>query len=207
MPWTGGLLKPRSGRVDIARMLIGAALLLCILSVPLTGGRLSALAELEFRRGGLAVAALVVQVLIISILPHGIAGLSKEIHLATYLLLGAFLVANRHIPGLLVVAAGGALNFAAILTNGGVMPADPDAIAAAGITQNSADFANSAPTSDAPLGFLGDVFHTPGWLPIHNVFSVGDLIIVAGAFVLLHRASGSPLGRLPLRRRLRPAEA
>lgn len=207
MPWTHGRLKAGPAGVDIARMLIGAALLLCILSVPLTGGRLSGLAELEFRRGWLAVAALVVQVLIISILPHGVAGLSKEIHLATYVLLGAFLVANRHIPGLLVIAAGGALNFAAIASNGGVMPADPDAIAAAGITQNAADFANSAPASDAPLGFLGDVFYTPGWLPIHNVFSVGDLVILAGAFVLLHRASGSPLGRLPRRRRLRPAEA
>ena len=72
------------------------------------------LADLEFRRAWLAVAALVVQVLIISILPGGARGLSEEVHLASYLLLGAFLVVNRHIPGLLVIAAGGALNFAAI---------------------------------------------------------------------------------------------
>ncbi len=205
MPWTHGPLKPVRVGVDIARMLIGAALLLCILSVPLAGGRLSALGELKFRGAWLAVGALVVQILIISILPGGARGLDEEVHLASYLLLGAFLVVNRHIPGLLVVAAGGALNFAAILANGGVMPADPDAIAAAGIPQNATEFANSAPAADAPLGFLGDVFHTPGWLPIHNVFSVGDLVIVAGAFVLLHRACGTPLGRLP--RRLRPAEA
>ena len=137
------------GRVDIARMLIGAALLLCILSVPLTGGRLSGLADLEFRRSWLAVAALVVQVLIISILPGGARGLSEEVHLASYLLLGAFLVVNRHIPGLLVIAAGGALNFAAIAANGGVMPADPDAIAAAGIPQDATEFANSAPAAGA----------------------------------------------------------
>jgi hypothetical protein len=186
-------------------MLIGAALLLCIVSVPLTGGRLSALADLEFRRGWLAVAALVLQVVIISILPTAGKGLSEEIHLGSYLLLGAFLVANRHIPGLLVIAVGGALNFAAILTNGGVMPADPDAIAAAGISQNATEFANSAPADGAPLGFLGDVFHTPAWLPIHNVFSVGDLVIVLGAFLLLHRACGTPLGRLP--GRARAAEA
>jgi hypothetical protein len=186
-------------------MLIGAALLLCILSVPLAGGRLSGLADLEFRRSWLAVGALVVQVLITSILPGGARGLEEEVHLASYLLLGAFLVINRHIPGLLVVAAGGALNFAAILANGGVMPADPDAVAAAGIPLDATEFANSAPAADAPLGILGDVFHTPGWLPIHNVFSVGDLVIVTGAFLLLHRACGTPLGRLP--RRLRSAEA
>jgi hypothetical protein len=187
-------------------MLIGAALLLCILSVPLLGGRLQALAELEFRRGGLAVAALVVQVLIISLLPGDAWGLSEEIHLATYFMLGAFLVANRHIPGLLVIALGGALNFAAIATNGGVMPADPAAIEAAGIPQKVAgDFINSAPASEAPLGFLGDIFHTPAWFPIHNVFSVGDIEIVLGAFLLLHFVCRSRLVDLPVR--LRPAEA
>jgi hypothetical protein len=205
MPWTHRLLKRSRASVDIAPMLIGAALLLCILTVPLTGGRLSRLAELELRRSWLAVAALVVQVLIISVLPGAVGGLGEEIHLASYLLLGAFIVVNRRIPGLLVIGIGGALNFAAILANGGVMPADPDAIAAAGIPLDATEFANSAPASGAPLGFLGDVFHTPGWLPIHNVFSVGDLVIVAGAFLLLHRACGTPLGRLP--RRLRPAEA
>jgi hypothetical protein len=205
MPWTHGLLKARSACVDIARMLIGAALLLCILSVPLSGGRLSRLADLEFRRAWLALAAIVIQVLIISILPGVGKDLSEQIHLASYLLLGAFLVVNRHVPGLLVIAAGGALNFAAIVTNGGVMPADPDAIAAAGIPQNATEFANSAPAEGAPLGFLGDVFHTPGGLPIHNVFSVGDLVIVVGAFLLLHRACGTRLGRRA--RRLRTAEA
>src|SRR5215212_10574730 len=169
------------------------------------GGRLSSLGELEFHHAWLAVAALVVQVLIISVLPGGGGGLSEEIHLATYLLLGAFLVVNRHIPGLVVIAAGGALNFAAIVSNGGVMPADRDAVAAAGIAEDATQFANSAPTDGAPLGLLGDVFHTPAWFAVHNVFSVGDVVIVIGAFVLLHRACGTRLGRLASR--VRPAEA
>jgi hypothetical protein len=186
-------------------MLIGAALLLCIISVPLLGGRLQALAGLEFRRGGFAVAALLIQVVIISILPGDAWGFSKEIHLATYFMLGLFLVANRHIPGLLVIALGGTLNFAAIASNGGVMPADPDAIAAAGIAQKAGDFTNSAATTGAPLGFLGDVFHTPAWLPIHNVYSVGDIEIVVGAFLLLHFVCRSRLANVPFR--LRAAEA
>jgi hypothetical protein len=85
------------------------------------------------------------------------------------------------------------------------MPADPAAIAAAGLPQNATEFANSAPADGVLLGFLGDVFHTPGWLPIHNVFSVGDVVVVLGAFLLLHRACGTPLGRRPWR--LRPAAA
>ena len=136
-----------------------------------------------------------IQIVIISVLPGDIWGLSEEIHLATYFMLGAFLVANRHIPGLLVIALGGALNFAAIASNGGVMPADPDAIEAAGIPSKAGDFTNSAAASDAPLGFLGDIFHTPAWLPIHNVFSVGDIEIVLGAFLLLHFVCRSRLVR------------
>src|SRR3954451_4132353 len=186
-------------------MLIGTALLLCILSVPLIGGRLSGLTELGFRHAWLPVAALLAQVLIISILPGGAAHADAAIHVGTYALLGLFLVLNRHIPGLLVVAAGGALNFAAIATNGGVSPATPAAIAAAGIPQDATQFANSAPTDGAPLGFLGDVFHTPGWFPIHNVFSVGDRVMVIGPFLPLHGAGGPGLARLPAPPR--PAEA
>ena len=88
----------------------------------------------------------------------------------------------------------------------GSVPRGPvaDAIEAAGIA-HKAGFTNSAATSDAPLGFLGDVFHTPAWLPIHNVFSVGDIEIVLGAFLLLHFVCGSRLARVP--NRMRPAEA
>ena len=68
--------------------------------MPLLGGRLQALADLEFRRGGCARRRrCVIQVVIISVLPGDTWGLSEEIHLATYFMLGAFLVANRHIPG------------------------------------------------------------------------------------------------------------
>jgi hypothetical protein len=45
----------------------------------------------------------------------------------------------------------------------------------------------------ARLQFLGDVFATPRSWPMANVYSVGDLLIVLGVFVLLHRVSGSRL--------------
>jgi hypothetical protein len=186
-------------------MLIGAGLVLCVLSVPLWGGRLGRLSEIEFRRSRLALAAIGVQVLIISILPGDAWGLSEELHLLTYGLLGAFVWANRHIHGLLMVGLGGALNFAAIATNGGVMPADPDAIATAGLAGEEG-FANSAPAQDALLGFLGDVFAVPDGLPFANVFSVGDVVILLGAFLVLHRATRSRLPYLPVRPP-RPAEA
>ena len=132
--------------------------------------------------------------MIISILPGDAWGLSEEIHLATYFMLGAFLVANRHIPGLLVVALGGALNFAAIATNGGVMPADPDAIEAAGHPAEGRrlhQLRRPQPTRRSASSATSST--RPAWLPIHNVFSVGDIEIVLGAFLLLHFVCGSRL--------------
>ena len=64
-------------------------------------------------------------------------------------------------------------------------------------------FERATSGSDAPLGFLGDIFHTPAWMPIHNVFSVGDIEIVLGAFLLLHFVCRSRLVDVPVR--LRPA--
>ncbi len=104
-------------------MVIGLVFLLCLASVPLAGGRLGALAELHFRARGVLVAAILAQILIISVLPEGSAWLHDAVHIGTYVAVAAFVVANRRIPWVWLVALGGALNFAAILANAGVMPA------------------------------------------------------------------------------------
>ena len=55
------------------------------------------------------------------------------------------------------------------------------------------------------LLFLGDVFATPASLPLHNVFSIGDGILLLGVAVLVHVACGSRL--VPRRFAARPAVA
>ena len=87
-----------------------------------------------------------------------------------------------------VVLAGGALNGAAILANGGVMPADPSVAAVAAVQARPDEFVNSVPVADAHLGFLGDVLATPASLPLHNVYSPGDLVIVLGLLIVVHAA-------------------
>jgi Family of unknown function (DUF5317) len=176
-------------------MLLLVALLLCLATVPLAGGRLSALTELRFRRPSLAVGALLTQVLIISILPSGHEDLHKAVHLATYGLLGAFVWLNRRIPGLLVIGLGGLLNAIAIAANDGVMPATRAALARAGIEQNAGDFANSTAVAHPHLQFLGDVFAIPAGWPAANVFSVGDVLIAVGGLIALHGICQSSLGR------------
>jgi hypothetical protein len=183
-------------------MLIGIVFLLALASVPLAGGRLGALAELRFRAPALLVGAILAQVLIVSIFPQGSATFHSAVHVASYVLVAMWVVANRRIPWVWLVALGGASNFTAITANGGVMPADPDALAAAGLPVAPAEFTNSAAVAHPHLQFLGDVFWAPSSFPVSNVFSIGDLMIVLGALLAMHCVCAS---RLALRRFAVPA--
>ena len=186
-------------------MILGLAYLLCLISVPLARGRLGALAELQLRRPWLVLAAIAIQIAIISVVPGDVGALGEPLHMVSYLLLGAFAWSNRRIVGVPIVALGGFLNVLAITVNGGVMPADPDALAAAGKTVEAGEFINSKAVTDPKLGFLGDIIATPGSLPVSNVYSVGDVLILLGAFVLLHFACRSRL--VPRRWSPRPVAA
>lgn len=172
------------GRLGSA-MLMGAAVLLVLLAVPLLGGRLSRLAELPVRGTGLLVAALGLQVLAIEVLT-GNGPAHRVLHVASYALAAGFVWANRRLPGVIVLGVGGALNLTAIAANDGVMPAGESAMRFAGVAPTSEAFVNSAPLPDAKLAFLGDVLAVPAGVPFANVFSVGDVLIVAGAAVLVH---------------------
>jgi hypothetical protein len=177
----------------MSTMMLGLAYLLVLLSVPIARGRVTALADLPLRRPGLALAAIALQILVISVLPTGDHTIHTSLHLLSYALLGLFAFANRAIAGVPIVAAGGLLNFVAIAANGGVMPTAPSAAASAAVTAGSDEFLNSRVLEDAKLQFLGDVIATPTSWPLHNVFSIGDLVLLVGVIVLVHAACGSRL--------------
>jgi Family of unknown function (DUF5317) len=180
-------------------MFLVAVVLASALAVPLLGGRLGALAEVRLRLPWALPAALAVQVLALD--APGVPGwLRRSLHVASYLVAGVFLVANRRLPGMALVGLGAAANLLVIAANGGVMPAAPAALAAAGMPADPPEFENSAALADPRLAFLGDVFAIPAGWPLANVFSVGDVLIAAGAVVAVHRICGS---RPPWRRRPR----
>ena len=168
---------------------------LIILSVPLAGGRLTRVAELQLRRLWLLFGALAVQIVIT--LPDVASSvpswLLQPVHLGTYAMAVAFLVVNRRVPGLWLIGTGGLANLVAIAANGGVMPASPWAQRVAGIAVEAGEFSNSAAVEGARLRFLGDVFPIPEALPLSNVFSVGDVALLVGMAVMLHRICGSRL--------------
>src|SRR4051794_34435489 len=135
-------------RADHRAVLIGLLFLACVASVPLAGGRLGQLASLTFRAPGLLVAAIAGQVLIVSVFPKvGSEALHTTVHIGTYVVAALFVVANRRIPWVWLVALGGMLNFTAIAANGGVMPAAPNALEKAGFSLDPAGFTNSGAVS------------------------------------------------------------
>jgi hypothetical protein len=166
------------------------------LSVLAGGGSLGKLSQVRIRLRGTIAAALVLQILIISVIPTEMAGLSGQVvELVSYALAVLFLVANRRIPWLWLVGIGGLSNLVAIGANDGVMPASPVALRAAGRVLGQGRFLNSAPLLHPHMAFLGDVFSTPRTWPLANVFSVGDILLAIGAFLLLHSVCESRLAR------------
>lgn len=168
-------------------MLIIALALLALLTVPLTGGRLSALAGVHLRKVWLLPTALGLQVVVISVVPHWPHTLVSAVHVGTYGLAAGFVYANRHVPGVLLIGTGGVCNGVAIALNGGTLPASASALARAGKQMDPNEFANSGVLDDPYLPWLGDQFAIPAGLPLANVFSVGDVLIVVGVAYGAHR--------------------
>jgi hypothetical protein len=146
----------------------------------LAGGRLERLDGLLLRWVPLALAGLVVQiVLFVRPIGDAVGALGPPIYVASTLAVLAFVVRNVRVAGLAVVALGAASNLVAIVANGGYMPASASALAAAGLDP-SVGFSNSVVLTDPALAPLTDILALPAWLPLANVFSVGDLLIGVG---------------------------
>jgi hypothetical protein len=174
---------------------------LIICSAPLMGGKLGRLASIRLRHTWLILLALGVQILITDVFPTAPRPLLVTLHLASYAAAGVALWANRALPGLVLIGTGAILNAGAIALNGGTLPASARALAAAGLPTDTSTFANSGVIGHPVLPWLGDILATPAWLPFRNVISIGDMIILVGACVLVHAVSRNRPPRLCTRLR------
>ncbi|HEX5950320.1 MAG TPA: DUF5317 domain-containing protein [Actinomycetota bacterium] len=177
-------------------MILVVVLILLVALVPLGGGRLRRLSTLRLRSPWLLWLALGAQVLLIAF-PGGETPWRIALNVASYPLGLAWVWLNRDVPGMWLVGLGAACNLTAILANGGVMPASARALETAGLSTHPDVFTNSAVLADPRLPFLGDVIPTPSWLPLANVVSVGDVLIVLGVAYGIHRVAGSRLAGRP----------
>jgi hypothetical protein len=175
-------------------MFLGLMTLLILATVPLARGRLEALADVRLAWLPLLLAALLAQILITVTLPSLPDAVLATTHIATYVAAGWVLWVNRHIAGMALIALGAALNALPIIVNRGTLPASPTAESSAGVHVTH-HFTNSGVLAHPHLGFLGDTMTSPSWLPLRNVVSPGDLVILTGLAVLAHVTCDSLVGR------------
>jgi hypothetical protein len=158
----------------------------------LLGGRIERLSGLQFRWGPLAIAGLLVQLVLFTPTGAALAGdLEPVVYVASTAAVLAAVLRNLAIPGMAIVALGALSNLAAIVANGGAMPADPAALAQAGFS-GPGDHTNSVVVAQPALWPLTDIFAVPAGVPFANVFSVGDVLIGIGIVVAIVSVMRNP---------------
>ena len=162
----------------------------------LTGGHLGALSTFQFRWPWVAVIGLIVQLAIFTdAIGTALGDIGPAIYIASTAAVLVAVLRNIATPGMAIIAIGAACNLAAIVANGGFMPADPAALRAAGL--DAEGVTNSVVAADPALRPLTDIFAIPAAMPLSNVFSIGDVIIALGVVVTIALA----MRREPVTRR------
>lgn len=191
-------------------MILLLALALAVVWALLQGGQLSRFQSLPLRGYGLALAALLVQVLVVYVrLPFDMDGVVRVLLLAfSYMLLVGFVWLNRQLPGMWVVGIGLLANWVVILANGGYMPITYEALMAVGRSHLVTTLASGTPVlsskdilltvAETRLWFLSDIFVIPPPFPVPSVFSAGDAVIAVGMFQFVSYALGVPV-RVPIK--------
>ena len=166
-------------------MFVLYAVLVGLVAGRLLGGRVANLGTLRIGWAPVAVVGLAIQLVLFSEPGAAFAGsAAPAVYVASSALVFAVVLRNLAVPGLPLVAIGAASNLLAIIANGGFMPADPGAVAALGGREVSG-YSNSVVVDDPALRPLTDIFALPPWLPLANVFSLGDVAIAVGIAVAI----------------------
>jgi hypothetical protein len=164
------------------------------------GGHLDSLARFRFRWGGLAVAGLLVQVVLFTEAGDRLAGgFGPALYVLSTLAVFVAVLRNLRLPGMPIVALGALANLAAITANGGFMPANAQALAAAGL-DGPGSHTNSVVLEHPALEPLTDIYAIPASWPMANVFSVGDVLIGVGIVIVIAaamRGGGSAAANAP----------
>ena len=182
-------------------MLLLYAVILGLVAGLLTKGNIYALGSAHIRLWPVALFGLFAQLLLFSSPLAAVVGpWGPSLYVVSTVAVLMALVVNLRQPGFWLIIVGALANFAVIVANGGQMPAAPEAWAALnGVAAvPTTDFSNSVLAGPhTVLAFLGDNFVMPRPLPLANVFSIGDVLIGAGAALFVfQQMHGRVLPRL-----------
>jgi hypothetical protein len=187
-------------------MILVVAMAAAIVLTWIRGGRLAALSRLSPRLSVLAVAAFTVQAAFIYRTPSGAVDGSwsweEALFVGAHVLLLFMVWANRHLPGAKWIGCGLTMNLLVMLANGGWMPITPEALVQAGHrhlvssltagTRVSSSKSVVLPRGQTSLWYLSDVFVLSRPFPVPTVFSLGDVLIAFGAFLLIQAGMLQP---------------
>ncbi len=176
-------------------MLIPLLIALAIVAGLLRGGSLRNFAALPLRLIPLIIASFVLQLFLFTPFLHRplIAVAVAPLYLLSMAMAVVWVGLNWRIPGMPLIALGLGMNFAAIAANGGHMPVSLESARYAGKITNfaaGASVANNsllAPPEQVRLWILTDIIPLPKELPLANVFSIGDVLLVIGIALLCYR--------------------
>ena len=174
----GARERRHDGRVFILYAVI-AGLVIGLVS----GGSITRLGELKLAWTPVIVLGMAAQVLLLST-PVGdaLGPAAPAAYVASNLAVLAAVWRNIAIPGLPLVLLGGASNLIAIVANGGFMPVSADALVAIGRAPREG-YTNNRLADGVVFAPLTDLFAMPAWVPMANIFSIGDVLIGVGAAI------------------------
>jgi hypothetical protein len=153
----------------------------------LRGGRLSRLADAPLHLPWLLLVGLALQVAVDVAAARGLLPDASTqgwllLLLSQVLVLG-WVVANRQLPGTVLVAVGLLLNAVVIAANG-AMPVSAEALAALGAEPGATPTGkHTLMTDETRLPWLADILPLP---PLRSIISVGDIVLAAGLIPLVH---------------------
>lgn len=172
-------------------MLIETVILAIFISL-ISGGKLSRLGELDLRKFWLVPLALFIQSGVywaaVREIGLGPSWVSPVLDTGSYFLLLVFTFRNRSLPGMRWISLGILLNTLVIGLNGGVMPVDPSFLSEASRNAlREGQGTHGLMTMSTHLSFLADRFYMdiPGLQK--QVFSVGDVLLDIGIFLLIFK--------------------
>ena len=180
-------------------------LVLLALAIGLRRGSLRNLAEIPLHGLWVPLAAFTAQATLVHfplLNPSTSARIGPLVIVVTYAAVVVFLAANRLQPGVKLAAVGACLNLAVMLANGGYMPVTLAALERSGhldrrvVREDGVYVYGSKDVvledSEIRLGFLADALSLPRPIPLAASFSLGDLLIAAGASTFVYRAVSRP---------------
>lgn len=177
-------------------------ILLGIILGYICGGKLSNLLNYPFHGIIFVFLSLAIQLAIFSDIPlfkNMNANVVASLHIASYILLIVFIILNKKNYGIIAIGTGMLLNLLVISVNGGHMPVSIVKLENTSMARHALDITNNASFNNATnlsghtrLAFLGDIFKLPSFLPLSNVFSIGDILIALGILIYFIKCMKAP---------------